>query len=450
MQRSSGEGAGWRTRLAKHVAMLAALGVLTACQTTEEPGPRFANDPVATRDQPPLLPTLDTASPPAVPPVLGTPIRRGPAQLLRARGAPQHIYFNTDRALWVLDTESDSAEELWGADDGTLIRSVAASPAGDYAAILIERPDDEAGSEIVLLDASGAEIRRVDNLAAPLGTDGVTARAIDWSPQGDQLLIAFDPGGIVALPTGGDGETRIVVGVDQSPAPREATWSPSGEMVAYVAAGADGETEEIFIAGATASPTPPEAVADPVGAGQAVRGLAWAPNGRSVFFVEGGVSGGDLWRIAPDGSNRALVASAGSAVPVGRVGIFEPSPAGDAVAYTVEIPAASGATFHSLWVRQTVAAPGSGVQLDVPEGEAVIAIWWSQQGPIFATTPILPADQNDQDRPVTLYRAVADGAPERVLSIGPQSGTPVANASPVPTDLAGSPVAPEIDAVPDA
>jgi len=434
-------------------AVVGILASVTGCTETEEPRPRFANDPIPTREQPPFLPTLDTTASPVMPPALSTPVRLDPAQLLRARGAPRHIYFTSDQALWVLDSESESADELWSADKGAAIQSVAASPAGDFVALLIEPNSGSAEREIVLLDASGAEQMRAENLAAPLGVDEATATAIDWSPQGDQLLITFDPGGIVGMPVDGEGEPRLIVAAEQAISPLEAKWSPTGEAVAYVATGAESELAELFIAGATASPPASGPTVVPIDAGRGVRGLAWTPDGRELLIVQGdsaGIGGGgDLWRIAPDGSQRALVASAGTAAPVGRVGIFRPSPAGDAVAYTVEAPSTDGATFHSLWVRQMSSDPGTAIQINVPEGERVTTIWWSQSGFLFATSSDLAESGEERSPELSIYRAVANGDPQLLLRIGSERGTPVASGSPAAAEAEASPIAANGDATSD-
>jgi dipeptidyl aminopeptidase/acylaminoacyl peptidase len=182
--------------------------------------------------------------------------------------------------------------------------------------------------------------------------------SLDWSPQGDRLLLGYEPGGLVALGLGseGDGENDVLQVLPVTAVePATAAWSPTGEEVAFVAADDQGTPGALFLVGVEPAPRSIEPLVDG-SPGLAVFGLSWLPDGRSLLFSQGDASiahatNTDLWRIGLDGEGRRLVASAGSAAPVADIDLFAPSPDGRAVAYTVVVPGDSGPAFHSLWIR---------------------------------------------------------------------------------------------------
>lgn len=424
---------------------------LAACSAEEEPGPRFANDPVE-----PVATTL-VGSPggevggnsalPATSPIAtpaATPI--DPAALLRSRGAPSRVYFLSGSELWTIDAEGTAPDRVYRAAPGETIASVAASPDGDRAALLTtgDDPNDPAGVVVVDADARVVVPRRPIP-RGQTGTDGSAVGTLDWSPQGDRLLVSAASAGLIALPAGG-GDAEVVVPVSASIAPGYAAWSPTGEEIAFLAPAGAEQPTDLFLVRTDPAPSTPGALEEAALPGQGVGDVAWTPDGRHVLFTLGVASGGavgaaDLWRIATDGSGRRVVVSAGSAVPVGRIGRVAPAPDGEAVAYTVSVPGEEGQRFHSLWVKPLGAGGGPAVQLGVPAGESVVELWWTEAGVVFRTETDPGVAEGAAGNDVKLYRASAEGTPMLMFEKdgGPASPEAAPAASPRSATPAGAP-----------
>ena len=415
-------------------ALLALATAVTSC-VEEDSGHRFATDPFPTAAvaTPSPFPTLAarTALPGA------TPV--SPSTLLVARGAADRFYFRVGRELWTMGAAGDDPRPVLSPPPGTEIRAVTASPSGDRAAALLTV--QQAGREradVVVLDASGKELRRHSGIAALLGSGAGAAampRSLNWSPQGDQLLVAFAPGGLIRAPAGPEGEPTVLVGAEQAKEPAGAAWSPTGEDIAFLASVDPNQPANLFLAGVSATPTPPRALLAAPTPGRAITEFAWVPDGRAIVFAEGavpggGATGGDLWHISLDGSDRRLIASAGSAAPVGQVAGVVASPDGRAVAHSVVVPEEEGARFHSLWVRDL--ANGRGFRVPVPPEQAVTDVWWTELGLVFRVVPAGSFSAGVGGGPFALYR-VSDGtAPVRIYYAEPPvAATPVAEGSPV-------------------
>lgn len=421
------------------MAVVAAVG-LAACTAEEEPGPRFANDPGPTADpasalSTPAPATVESLLPSASP--LATPI--DPAVLLRSRGAPSRLYFRSGAELWTLATDEAEAAPVFRPGPGESMIAAAVSPSGDRAAALVSAEASVAAAAVVVVDASGRELLRQDGLADGLPSgDEAVARDLDWSPQGDRLLISFEPGGIVAVPADGGDATTLVEPVD-APLPGDAAWSPTGEAIAFLAPSEAGRPADLFFASTVTSPAAPTPLVEAAAAQRSVRALAWMPDGRDVLYTLGGAPGaavvsGDLWRIGTGGEDPRVVASAGSAVPVGRISRIAPATDGQAVAYTVTVPGEGGDRFHSLWVRSLEAASAIPVQLRVPPTEAVSQLWWTSSGLVFRTVPGSDPDAPSGDTDFGLYLAGADGEPTMLYRGGAEAAasppaSPVADAA---------------------
>lgn len=446
---------GWRSvrwsRLCRVVPPIAVAVTLAACSAEEEPGPRFANDPVATvaatvagspGDGEGGHSSLPAASPVASP--VATPI--DPVALLRSRGAPSRLYFRSGSELWTIGADgADPARVFRPAADET-IAAVAASPDGDrVAALTVRDGSGDRTASVVVLDAAGKELSRGRAIERSVaGAEDLAVASLDWSPQGDRLLVSSPSGGLIALPAGG-GEIEVVFEASAAMAPGYAAWSPTGEAIAFLAPAGGEQPADLFLLSTVPSPSTPEVLVDAATSGRSVGDLAWTPDGRRLLFTLGGAGGvADLWRIATDGSERRVVASAGSAVPVGRIALIAPAPDGEAVAYTVSVPVEAGQRFHSLWVRSLGSEPSPPVRLSVPVGETVGELWWTDAGVVFRTEPDATPDGSTTATDFSLYRASATGAP--TLLFEGSEGTlasPDASPSAAPTAAArgGSPVA---------
>jgi dipeptidyl aminopeptidase/acylaminoacyl peptidase len=433
--------------------LIVAAATLAACSAEEEPGPRFANDPVATVESTvagaPGGEAVRGSSLPAASPVASpaaTPV--DPAALLRSRGAPGRLYFRSGDELWTIAADGADPARVFRPAPDEAIAAVAASPDGDRVAVLTTGdPAAERSVSVVVLDATGKVLSRSRALEQSLGgAEGLSVGSLDWSPQGDRLLISSPSGGLVALPAGG-GDGDVIFDASEAMAPGHAAWSPTGEAIAFLAPSGGERPADLFLVRTVPSPSAPEVLVDVATTGRSVGDLAWTPDGRDILYTLGGAGVGaaaDLWRIATDGSERRVVVSAGSAVPVGRIALIAPSPDGEAVAYTVSVPGEEGPRFHSLWVRSLGSEAAPPVRLSVPDGETVGELWWTDAGVVFRTEPETSPGAATSPTDVALYRASPNGAPT-LLFDGSEAtpASPAASPSAEPDVTAGgaSPVA---------
>lgn len=418
---------------------------LTGCVAEENDGRQFANNPRSTTPAPlPSPPAfapsdgsgLPTVATPAAPPP-ATPI--DPNALLEARGAPSRIYFRTGDELWTLKAEDGAARRVLAPEPGRRIVDHGPSPNGDGVAVLTLGEDDAAS--VVVLDGEGREVGRSDDLARAFDADGLVARVVDWSPQGDRLLVAFAPGGVVALSADGTGEPLVLFGPEQARAAGEAAWSPTGEAFAYLGPSDPAGSASLFLARTAPVPAAPMPLFDATGSGRTVGEVAWSPDGREILFtlvaVEGGPNtGGDLWRIGVDGTGRRVVVGAAAVgFPGARVASLALAPDGDALVYTVVVPSLDGPRFNSLWLKERAASARS-LQLAVPPDEAVVELWWTDAGLVFRTVPAGDLAAGVESGAFSIYRAGAPGTdPVRLYDAG-------AAAPATPGGGDGSPVPP--------
>lgn len=425
-----------RSRLCGWVVALGAGGFLLLGCADEQAGPQFATDPRPPAASPTAAPALPGASrrlPTNV--ALATPL--APADLLVPRGAPDRLYYPRDGAVWTLVPASGETAPVWRPARDRVLAGVASSPSGDRVAIVTSGTGDDAASSLELLDPSGEVVRRVDDLDRAVGSDLAQPAFVQWSPQGERLLVGFRDGAVVSFPIDADRPPSVLVPAGDPRRPVAAAWSPTGEEIAFVG-GAEAEPAALFRVPAAGTPGPAVAVAPSPAAGGAIGRFAWLPDGRGLLFTQegGGIGSGsvDLWAAAVDGSDRRLVASAGIAGPIARIALFAPSIDGQSVAYTVDVPSDGGERFHSLWVRDL--ASGQNLQIPVPAGGDVTQLWWTSAGLVFAVleqtgTPT-PSGQT-----TALLLAASDGPPVELVRFGTAAGSPVPGATPrAPTGAA--------------
>jgi Tol biopolymer transport system component len=356
--------------------------------------------------------------------------------LLGVRGAVSMVYVASGSDVWLIPSEGE-ATRLFEAPDGSTIRAIDPSPDAQEVAILLDTGSDgRPVSQVALVDAAGSVVERVD---AP-GTTGATPVArgvdvrptIDWSPQGDRILVQFDTGDVVEIPADADG---VPVSLDFGGAAGNVVapaWSPTGQSIAFIAESEDGETR--FLQKFDTSSGEITTVLNPL-AGRLVVDFAWLPDGVSLLFTEGGgpgsaITGIDLWRVDANGENRALITSAGTVAPVARIANLSPSPDGRSVAYAVLVPGSGRPAVDSVWVRNLVS--GIGFRIPLPSVASVDDIWWTDEGLVVSVVTTGTA----QGRPPTqaLLQVKRDGSMAAlwaapVALATPSGGTPVARAA---------------------
>ena len=405
-------------RLLASVSAAILISLTLAC--AEEPaGPEFASDPRATRIAEATAPAATPAPLPTAP-VVATPVDL--ATLLMSRGAPGRVYLSRGNSVFAVESDGN-ATQLLNAPSSQEIVALAPSPNRDEVAILLESLDSaQTGTEVIIVDASGTVVSRL-RASALLATPGAAAlapaTAVDWSPQGDRILIADEAGELLnlAVETGATEwvPTGSALGVLQP------KWSPTGDRIAFIVRGEDRGRALRVVETRTGKALDVVPASD----SRAVVEFAWAPDGASLFFTESGIavgaaSGVDLWRVGADGTGRELVASAGSVAPVARVASVTPSPDGRSVAYQVLIPGTSGPRFDSAWVRDV--ASKQGFRIELPEIAKLHETWWTDRGLLLWIDPGGSAVSILGESTVLL--AGANGETDAIWTLPDRIGTP--------------------------
>lgn len=424
--------------------LLLLLGLLLIGCTDDTSGPQFANEPRS--GQEPATPVVVTAVPTIEPTETVPP--RPLAELVRPRGAPERIFFVAGPEVWTVLASGAEAAKVFAAEPGSTVADTSSSPSGDRVAVLTASDSGETSLRVVTGDGDPVlSLRAFGDSASPEAAasrpDGATpvgatpsalatvVPSVDWSPQGDRLLIGDGAGrfSTVEVADLGTAESGLAEGFEGFA--RDAVWSPTGEQIAYLSQASEPGVGQALVVSGSNSDGPSATIVEGTDE-RSVTDLAWLPDGRSLLFTEGDptsarLTNTDLWRVDSDGSDRKLVASAGIAAPVADIDRFVASPDGRAVAYTVTVPADGKANFHSLWVRDLAA--GRSIPIDVPEGLSVSDLWWTSEGLVFRATAATPEPTSDDA--FALFRVGAEGTPQPILraSIGAESG----GATPEPT-----------------
>jgi tricorn protease-like protein len=284
--------------------------------------------------------------------------------------------------------------------------------------------------EVLIIGDDGGVVSRIENQvvspATPSPVDGELA-SIDWSPQGDRVLVAFRSGEILVSSLK-DTEQPIVLDA-RSDASQiiEPAWSPTGESTAFIAVAED----RVRSLRAISLDDDKAEIIVPAANDRMPIDFAWMPDGVSLLFTEGGQpgspnSGIDLWRVNADGVDRRLVASAGTVAPVARVTEPRPSPDGKSVAYAVLVPGESGPEVDSIWVRDLTS--NTGFRIEIPPLQAVNDLFWTDNGLLAA----VEAPSSAGRAPATELLQVKDNATTVVLWAAPVA---------VSTPVAGTPIA---------
>jgi len=401
---------------------------LVAC-AEEATGPQFANEPAPTR---PATERPIVATPVAPPTATAVATPASISALLQPRGAPTRVYFTANDAVWTASSGGAVARIM---DPPQGVQVVAVDPAPDASKVAVLLRTLGGSTDVVIVDERGQETVRFRGLHAPIGTPAPTndnpPETIDWSPQGDRLLVSFQQDGMISIDVQGT-HTVTPLGPTEGTAISPA-WSPTGESVAYIAESPASQGRSLRLLKVSGGPS--AEIAAPLEGGFIVD-FAWMPDGISLLFTEGGQRGGavtgvDLWRVAADGSGRALVASAGTVAPVARITKERPSPDGQSVAYIALIPGQSGPQVDSLWVRDL--ASRAGFRVELPPVGTIDRMWWTDRGLL-----VLATTQSAAVHPSTaqLLRVNRDATVETLWTAPVPRGTPLAG-----TPAAGTPAA---------
>jgi Tol biopolymer transport system component len=417
---------------ANRVACLAALiaGCLLVACAEEDAGPQFATDPRPTR-----APTEAAASPPPalLPTAVAVATPASFTDLLAVRGAASVVYVVSGNNVWSISSDGD-ATQRFEAPSGSTIVAIDPSPDAQEIAILLEASSSgRQTSQVVIVDAHGSVVDRVDapvgSAATPVASDAGTEQTIDWSPQGDRVLAQLATGEVIEILIDGPEAPVTLDFAEAAGTVIEPAWSPTGQDIAFISESEDGETRSLRLLDITTGEI--STLVTPLG-GRLVVDFAWLADGVSLLFTEGGapgraITGIDLWRVDASGENRALVASAGTVAPVARIANLSPSPDGRSVAYAVLVPGSGGPSVDSVWARSL--GSGIGFRITLPSVAFVDEIWWTDEGLVISVV----TNPTARGRPPTqaLLLANRDGSISALWAsptpvAPPVSSTPVA------------------------
>jgi len=342
------------------------------------------------------------------------------------------VYVLSGNDVWMISSGGE-ANRLFEAPVGSAILAIDPSPDAQEVAILQERISGEPqAAQVIIVDATGSLVARVAasarTLATPVARGAERRQTIDWSPQGDRVLVQMQNGDVFAIPPDEDGEASLLDIGDAGGSVVSPEWSPTGQSVAFIAESGDGEARSLRMLDMTTGEI--SNVVTPL-QGRLVVDFAWLPDGVSLLFTEGGdperaTTGIDLWRIDANGEHRALVASAGTVAPVARIANLSPSPDGRSVAYSVLVPGSGGPAVDSMWVRSL--ASGIGFRIPLPSVTSVDNIWWTDEGLVISVVTRGTA----QERPSTqaLLQVKQDGS-MAALWAAPAADATATGATPV-------------------
>lgn len=424
------------------LSLVVVAAMLASCAEESSEDRRFANEPAPTEDRP----TATTAAAESTEEVAPTSVQASPVTLLQARGAPDRIYTGVGQQLWAVEGEQPRQLPL---PSGLTVVAFDGSPSGDRVAVLVV--DAAARVSLLILDAAGTQLRRVDSVVTVPPSPGATPEpstaagpevVVDWGLQGDTILVATAAGQAMAVPV--EGEPRAVPMDLQGGRLLAALLSPRGDQIAVLRRDRDGLAQLAVIPLDVSSIVEPRVIAPREGqTGRTVRSMAWLPDGGSLLYVEGAAAEedvnvvGELFSVRLAGLERKLVATGGAAGPAGTVLEFQASPDGRAVAYVVGIPEGDTVATHSAWIV-SLRDP---IEYRIPTDASanITRLWWTSNGLMWG----VDAASSAVDDSLTLFQVGPDGTAEAQLTIdgGPGSATPVAgtpDASPVASPGAGA------------
>lgn len=382
------------TRMQSALVVTVATLLLAGC-AGEEPGPQFANNPAptsagSTTAESHSLPTVAAATPVPLATPVPAAIPSSIGELLSPRGAVQRVFVASEEAIWTI-ASSGEASRVFAVPRNASLLAIDPSPSGNEVAALISaRSGSKSTHELLILDAKGAVTERIPLPAQPVATPVAAAEQatdlIDWSPQGDRVLVALRDGSLLEINLA-DGAQATPLSIDAAAeAILHPVWSPTGETIAFIATRNAGRERSLMTYSIRSKTARAVVDAQP---GRFVVDFAWMPDGVTLLFTEGGGAAGattgiDLWSISADGANRKLVASAGAVAPVARIANVRSSPDGRSVAYSVFVPGSERPVLDSVWVRDLVS--GLGFRIALPTVRTVEDIWWTDRGLVVAVT----------------------------------------------------------------
>lgn len=380
--------------------------------------------------------------PAATPTIAALP---SPETLLRARGAPSTVYAILNGSIQSIQLDDDqTTADVLPPPEGARFVAIDSSPSGDRVAAVTVADDgstDPPPADLFVFDRAGTVVETWPDVIAPEpiastpvpDTPGGPADEmdlmVDWSAQGDRIIVASPGGRIVIAAFGGD--TTALNTPAEVASIRGIEWSPRGDTIALLAIDEDNVGRIGLIDPAAANPEfLPVAPVENGGEGGSVRSFAWLPDGSGLVYLggeDGGgqAVGGQLFSVDLETMAQRLVATAGQGGPSATIADFSVSPDGKAVAYTIVVPDGGIWRFNSLWVRSL--RDQRALRMPVGDVIEVNAVWWVDRGLLWGQ-----AISDGERIQESFIRLAPGGDPTVILTVdvggraGEQGGTPEA------------------------
>ena len=205
--------------------------------------------------------------------------------------------------------------------------------APDGRSLLVKGQDLKGVGGLYQVDAETGHVNRL-----PF-EEGACAGAPEWSPDGKKIYfwIGTDcpgrPGSVFVEGDLGSGTQREIL---RAPGPQTLKLAPDGSL--FAGARREGVSDSVIVLVPTNGGQSRELR---LTEGQAIRGLSWAPDGRSLMVIATGKSGPEVLLLPVDGGPARTVEGV---VPLRGFGGVSVHPSGRQIAY------ATGEIMSELWV----------------------------------------------------------------------------------------------------
>ena len=358
---------------------------------------------------------------------------------MQIRGTVHRLVMADGVSFWAIGSDGRDAVRF-GAVPRRGSVDVSATPDGSKIGAIVSSVADEV---LGLYDSAGREVRSItvskekSPSPSPTPAPAMSVRGrLAWNMAGDQLLFAKGGGGIDSVGVAGDPKT--MVSPKQAPLPGNVAWSPAGDAIAFASRTARDAGDGLYVGSTTSLPVDAAGLVGPQPQASSIPEIAWLPDGARILFTQRSQNvnealSGDLFQVLASGGAPKLFISAGLAGPVAAIGLFEASPGGEAIAFTIWAPNGPAIVFQSLWIKPL--EEGAAIRIDVSPGSAVNGLWWTDSGLIWREQ-LKTLDPSRIDGPFTLQRLTLDGKGATVFS-----SESLGSASPVASPAASPPVA---------